>query len=134
MKKDQVDLSKAVVWIPDSKTPNGTVEVPLTPLSLDAFRGQMAIALDRLFLFQSDIGTRADTKPRSKRLGPKTLRRAKIPYFRIYDLRSTYATRLSAGGVADEWMTQNATPGRRASLQEIFPNEVADKARGPGQA
>ena len=36
----------------------------------------------------------------------KTLRRAKVPYFRIYDLRSTYATRLSAGGVADEWVTQ----------------------------
>jgi len=32
-----------------------------------------------------------------------TLRRAKVMYFRIYDLRSTYATRLSAGGVADEW-------------------------------
>ncbi len=29
-----------------------------------------------------------------------------VPYFRIYDLRSTYATRLSAGGVADEWVTQ----------------------------
>jgi hypothetical protein len=35
-----------------------------------------------------------------------TLRRAKIAHFRIYDLRSTYATRLSAGGVADEWVTQ----------------------------
>ena len=35
-----------------------------------------------------------------------TLKRAKVPYFRIYDLRSTYATRLSAGGVADEWVTQ----------------------------
>jgi integrase len=35
-----------------------------------------------------------------------TLRRAKVPYFRLYDLRSTYATRLSAGGVADEWVTQ----------------------------
>ena len=34
------------------------------------------------------------------------LRRAKVSYFRIYDLRSTYATRLSAGGVADEWVTQ----------------------------
>ena len=34
------------------------------------------------------------------------LRRAKAPYFRIYDLRSTYATRLSAGGVADEWVTE----------------------------
>ena len=29
-----------------------------------------------------------------------------MPYFRIYDIRSTYATRLSAGGVADEWVTQ----------------------------
>ncbi len=29
-----------------------------------------------------------------------------MSYFRIYDLRSTYATRLSAGGVADEWVTQ----------------------------
>jgi hypothetical protein len=29
-----------------------------------------------------------------------TRRRAKVPYFRIYDLRSTYATRLRAGGVA----------------------------------
>jgi len=26
--------------------------------------------------------------------------------FRVCDLRSTYATRLSAGGVADEWVTQ----------------------------
>ena len=34
------------------------------------------------------------------------LGRAKVPFFRIYDLRSTYATRLSAGGVADEWVTQ----------------------------
>jgi integrase len=34
------------------------------------------------------------------------LRRARITHFRIYDLRSTYATRLSAGGVADEWVTQ----------------------------
>ncbi len=29
-----------------------------------------------------------------------------VAYFRIYDLRSTYPTRLSAGGVADEWVTQ----------------------------
>ena len=39
------------------------------------------------------------------------LRRAKVPYFRIYDLRSTYATRLSAGGVADEWVTQMLRQG-----------------------
>jgi hypothetical protein len=34
-----------------------------------------------------------------------------VPYFRIYDLRSTYATRLSAGGAADEWITQMLRQG-----------------------
>ncbi len=46
-----------------------------------------------------------------KTVWSKTLRRAKVPYFRIYDLRSTYATRLSAGGVADEWVTQMLRQG-----------------------
>jgi hypothetical protein len=41
-----------------------------------------------------------------KTVWQKSLRRAKVPYLRIYHLRSTYATRLSAGGVADEWVTQ----------------------------
>ncbi|MGB6947112.1 MAG: hypothetical protein WBE37_32235 [Bryobacteraceae bacterium] len=40
-----------------------------------------------------------------------TLRQAGVPCFRIYDLRSTYATRLSAGGVADEWVTQMLRQG-----------------------
>jgi integrase len=47
-----------------------------------------------------------DSKTTFKTAWAATLRRAKGPYFRIYDLRSTYATRLSAGGVADEWVTQ----------------------------
>ena len=43
---------------------------------------------------------------RLKTVRHATLRRAGVQYFRIYDLRSTYATRLSAGGVADEWVTR----------------------------
>jgi integrase len=46
------------------------------------------------------------TPPHTGTARRKTLKRAGVPYFRIYDLRSTYATRLSAGGVADEWVTQ----------------------------
>ena len=41
-----------------------------------------------------------------KKTWERTLQKAGIPYFRLYDLRSTHATRLSAGGVADEWVTQ----------------------------
>jgi integrase len=105
MRKDQVDLHNAVVWIPDSKTPNGIAEVPLTPLAIEAFKSQMAISGEGPFLFPSNRNP-SGHQTAIKTVWQKTLRRAKIPYFRIYDLRSTYATRLSAGGVADEWVTQ----------------------------
>jgi len=110
MRKDQVDLSNAIVWIPDSKTPNGIAEVPLTPLALEAFRRQMAVAQTSPFLFPSDRNGRGH-QVTFKTVWSKTLRRAKVTYFRIYDLRSTYATRLSAGGVADEWVTQMLRQG-----------------------
>ena len=105
MRKDQVDLQNAVVWIPDSKTPNGTAEVPLTSLAIEAFKNQMAISGAGPYLFPSGLNPTGHLK-KLKTVWTKTLRRAKIPYFRIYDLRSAYATRLSAGGVADEWVTQ----------------------------
>src|SRR5580704_6250909 len=105
MRKDQVDLQNAVAWIPDSKTPNGIAKVPLTAIAIEAFKNQLANSGEGPFLFPSDrIPDRHQTT--LKTVWRKTLRRAKIPYFRIYDLRSTYATRLSAGGVADEWVTQ----------------------------
>jgi len=105
MKKEQVDLENAVVWIPDSKTPNGIAEVPLTDLALEAFREQIRISGPGTWLFPSDENPTGHQKT-LKTVWHATLRRAKVPYFRIYDLRSTYATRLSAGGVADEWVTQ----------------------------
>jgi integrase len=105
MRKDQVDLPNAVVWIPDSKTPNGIAEAPLTLLAVEAFRDQIKIAGEGPFLFPSKLNPSGHQRI-LKTAWSKTLRRAKIPYFRIYDLRSTYATRLSAGGVADEWVTQ----------------------------
>jgi integrase len=105
MKKSQLDLQNAVVWIPDSKTPNGVAEVPLTPLAVEAFRDQLRLSPCSPYLFPSDENPSGHQKT-LKTVWHATLRRAGIPYFRIYDLRSTYATRLSAGGVADEWVTQ----------------------------
>jgi len=65
----------------------------------------MAISGEGPFLFPSNRNP-GGHQASLKTVWRKTLRRAKISYFRIYDLRSTYATRLSAGGVADEWVTQ----------------------------
>jgi len=142
MRKDQVDLDNAVVWIPDSKTPNGVAEVPLTPLAVQAFRDQLRIAGPGDWLFPSDKNQSGHQRT-LKTVWHKTLKRAKISYFRIYDLRSTYATRLSAGGVADEWVTQLLRQGdakvfkkysqmklqmKREALERI--NRQANEARG----
>jgi integrase len=105
MKKEHLDLENGTVWIPDSKTPNGVAEVPLTEIAVEAFRSQLAISGPGDYLFPSDENTDGYQKT-FKTVWHATLRRAGIRYFRIYDLRSTYATRLSAGGVADEWVTQ----------------------------
>jgi integrase len=71
----------------------------------DAFRDQLSIAGDGPFLFPSDLNPTVH-QVELKTVWQKTLRRTKIPYFRIYDLRSTYSSRLSAGSVAAEWVTQ----------------------------
>jgi len=110
MRREQVDLQNAVVWIPDSKTPSGRAEVPLTPVAVEAFQAQMTMAANSPILFPSDRNPHRH-QTSFKRVWSGTLRRARIPYFRLYDLRSTYATRLSAGGVADEWVTQMLRQG-----------------------
>jgi integrase len=105
LKKEQVDLANKVVFITDSKTPTGVAEVPLTDIALEAFRSQMDLAGPGPWLFPSD-GNKTGHQTEFKKAWRTTLQRASVPYFRLYDLRSTYATRLSAGGVADEWVTQ----------------------------
>jgi integrase len=109
MKKDQLDLDNLTVWIPDSKTPNGVADIPLSHIAVEAFRSQIALAGPSMYLFPNeDLSGHQKSFKTAWRL---TLRRAKVVYFRIYDLRSTYATRLSAGGVADEFVTQMLRQG-----------------------
>jgi len=105
MKKDQVDLNNKMVFIEDSKTPTGVAEVPLTDLAVEAFREQLELAGPGPWLLPSSVQP-DQHQVDFKKVWQLTLRRAGVPHFRLYDLRSTYATRLSAGGVADEWVTQ----------------------------
>ena len=86
-------------------TVNGVAEVPLTEIAVEAFRRQFVISGPGPFLFPSE-GSADGYQKTFKTVWHATLRRAGVRYFRIYDLRSTYATRLSAGGVADEFVTQ----------------------------
>lgn len=80
MKKEQVDLKNGVVWIPDSKTPNGVAEVPLTELAVEAFRDQIKLAGDGPYLFPSDLN-RTGHQRTFKTAWEAALRRANVPYF-----------------------------------------------------
>jgi integrase len=106
MMKSQVDLDNRLVHIPDSKTPNGIADMPMTEPVYAAFKQQIqdAAGSDYLFPRLTDRGS----KPylcSVKRTWRTTLRRASVPYFSLYELRHTFATRLSAGGVADHFVT-----------------------------
>ena len=133
MKKDQVNLENAVVWIPDSKTANGVAEVPLTEIAVKAFRDQWALAGKSPWLFPSDENPSGHQKT-LKTVWHAALRRAKVPYFRIYDLRSTYATRLSAGRRGGRVGDSTASAGRRQGVQEVLTDEAADETGGAAEA
>src|ERR1051326_6109691 len=85
--------------------PTGVSEVPLTDIAVEAFRNQIELSGPGPWLFPSSRKP-GEHQADFKKTWERTLQRAKVPHFRLYDLRSTYATRLSAGGVADEWVTQ----------------------------
>ena len=59
-----------------------------------------------------------------RKVWAETLKKAGVPYFAPYELRHTFATRLSAGGVADHMVTQML----RQSDAEVF------KLYSPGKA
>ena len=105
MRKEQIDIANRVVFIADSKTPTGVSDVPLTDIAVQAFQNQIELAGPGPWLFPSSRKP-DEHQADFKKAWQRTLLHAGVPHFRLYDLRSTYATRLSAGGVADEWVTQ----------------------------
>ncbi len=112
MLKSQVDLGNLVVHIPDSKTPSGVGDMPMTELARQAFKAQIDETPGSDYLFPS-LSKKA-TKPyvgSLKKTWTTTLRLANVPYFSIYELRHTFATRLSAGGVSDHFVTQMLRQG-----------------------
>jgi integrase len=106
MLKSQVDLDNKLVYVSDSKTVNGIGDMPMTDLAYAAFKDQCQVAGTSEYVFPRT--TERGSKPylcNVKKAWGTTLRRAEVPYFSLYELRHTFATRLSAGGVADHFVT-----------------------------
>ena len=112
MRKDEVDLENRLVHIPDSKTPNGEGDMPMTEPAWQAFRDQIEESKGSDYLFPSPRTTGQKFHITNLRKAwTATLKTAGVPYFCLYELRHTFATRLSAGGVADHFVTQMLRQG-----------------------
>ena len=106
MRKGQVDLQNGIVHLPDSKTVNGIADMPMTERAREAFASQMKQSGDSDYLFPSPMGSSKPHITTVRKLWNRMLQRAGLPHFSLYELRHTFATRLSAGGVADHFVTQ----------------------------
>ena len=112
MRKQQVDLQNGIVHLPDSKTVNGIADMPMTDSVRAAFASQMKQSGDSDYLFPSPkINSSKPHITTVRKLWNRTLQRAGLPHFSLYELRHTFATRLSAGGVADHFVTQMLRQG-----------------------
>ncbi len=106
MLKSKVDLENRLVHISDSKTDNGIGDMPITAPAYTAFKEQIEQTPGSEYLFPrlTERGSRPYLCS-VKKAWSTALRRAGVPYFSLYELRHTFATRLSAGGVADHFVT-----------------------------
>jgi integrase len=102
-----VDLENRIVHIPDSKTDAGVADMPMTDRAVEAFTERLnEIPLDCLWLFPTPVvGSRKPYIQSLKKTWSATLEKAGGRYFPLYHLRHTFASRLSAGGVADRLVT-----------------------------
>lgn len=112
MRRVQVDLENGLVHIADSKTVNGIGDMPLTESAREAFRRQLKESEGSEYLFPSPKAkAQKPYMTNLRKVWAATLRKAGVPYFAPYELRHTFATRLSAGGVADHMVTQMLRQG-----------------------
>ena len=84
----------------------------MTDAARAAFERQIEEAAGSEYLFPSPIQTAK--KPyltNVRKAWETTLKKAGVPYFTLYELRHTFATRLSASGVADHMVTQMLRQG-----------------------
>jgi integrase len=101
-------------------------EVPLTPIAVEAFRNQLSLAGSGDWLFPSHR-TAGQHYKSAKGIWRAALRKAGVSYFRIYGLRSTYATGLSAGDVADEWVVQLLRQGNSDVFKKYSQMKLTTK-------
>jgi integrase len=81
-------------------------DMPMTDLARQAFEDQIEEAKGSDYLFPSSKKGQKPHITNLRKVWAATLKKAGVPYFSLYELLHTFATRLRSGGVADHFVTQ----------------------------
>jgi integrase len=95
MEKANVYLEKGYIYIPFGKTKSAKRKIPLTTRATDIIAKRFEAANDK-HLFVSEKTGKLITTLKTAHHG--AIKRSKVEYFRIYDLRHTFATRFVESG------------------------------------
>lgn len=96
MRLSDVHLKEAFYFNSEGKTPSAQRRIPLTSRACEIIADRLTY-LDSEFLFPGEVAGKPIVKANAAHYG--ALRRSKLPKFRLYDLRHTFATRfVEAGG------------------------------------
>jgi integrase len=118
MLKSQVDLENRLVHISDSKTDNGIGDMPMTEPAYKAFKDQIEQTTGSEYLFPRL--TARGSKPylcNVKKAWRTALRRAKVPYFSLYELRQHADSRIMPTGRKGSYRCGHGVPGEREVVE-----------------
>jgi integrase len=102
-----VDFENNVIHIRESKTRAGIRNVPLSArCKTELLRWRSLFGPEFSSLLFPNVRTTVQPLKDVRRSWAKTLQDAKLDYFWIYNLRHTFASRLSAAGVSDLFVVQ----------------------------
>lgn len=132
MRRDQIDLANKLVFIPDSKTPTGVAEVPLTDNRRGGVPKPDRFGWSRTLVVSQPEEPNRVSEGVQEGMGEDSAHGGRAIFS---SLRSPIYTRYPAqrGWGSGRVGHANAPPDRRQGVQKVFTDETADEKGGVGQ-
>jgi integrase len=128
LKWKDVDLTNDVVRVHDSKTLAGLREVPLSAFcKTELLRWKQLTGPDFSPYVFFNPGKPSTNLQSVRKVWTSALKKASLAPFHIYDLRATFASRLSAAGVPDVFVSQMM--GHAGGLLQTYSKAIVEYRR-----
>ncbi len=129
LKWEDVDFLDDVIHVRQSKTPAGRRNIPMSGLLREELLHWKDLTGARsVYVFPNRRSSTGHLRV-VRKTWATTLKLAGIPYFPIYNLRATFASRLSAAGAPDNFVAQMLGHSASSSILQTYAKAVDEYRR-----